>query len=115
MFVKKKPALSIMVNLYVTPDIGSLLKACIPSPHHSLIAFTPWSSFSHAALMVMQVFRNLIRRREPAGRSGGKCKADLPLIDVPPYEDYYFREQCPHPNPLAERVGVSHGSLYTLR
>ena len=35
-----------------------------PSAHHSLIGFTAWSSFVHAALMAVQAFRNLIARGE---------------------------------------------------
>jgi hypothetical protein len=35
-----------------------------PSANRSLIAFTAWSSFAHAALMAVQAFRNLIPRGE---------------------------------------------------
>jgi hypothetical protein len=38
-----------------------------PSANRSLIAFTAWSSFAHAALMAVQAFRNLIARGELVG------------------------------------------------
>ena len=41
-----------------------LLAARDPSANRSLIAFTAWSSFAHAALMAVQAFRNLIQRGE---------------------------------------------------
>jgi hypothetical protein len=37
-----------------------LLAARDPSANRSLIAFTAWSSFAHAALMGGQAFRNLV-------------------------------------------------------
>jgi hypothetical protein len=46
------------------PNIFLLLAARDPSVHRSLIAFTEWSSFAHAALMALKVFRNLIARGE---------------------------------------------------
>jgi hypothetical protein len=51
-------------SLYVTLGIFLLLAARNPSANHSLIAFTAWSSFAHAALMAVQAFRNLIPRGE---------------------------------------------------
>ncbi len=46
-----------------------LLAACVPQPsaNRSLIAFTAWSSFAHAALMAVQAFLNLIQRGELVG------------------------------------------------
>jgi hypothetical protein len=43
------------------------LAARDPSANRSLIAFTAWSSFAHAALMAVQAFRNLIARGELMG------------------------------------------------
>jgi hypothetical protein len=51
-----------MLSLYVTLGIFLLLAARNPSANRSLIAFTAWSSFAHAALMAVQAFRNLIPR-----------------------------------------------------
>jgi ABC-type Fe3+-siderophore transport system permease subunit len=38
-----------------------------PSANRSLIAFTAWTSFAHAAFMTVQAFRNLIARGELLG------------------------------------------------
>jgi hypothetical protein len=67
MFVRQEPALAIMLSLYVTLGMFLLLAARNPSANRSLVAFTAWSSFAHAALMALQAFRNLIRRGEPLG------------------------------------------------
>jgi hypothetical protein len=65
-FVKQDPALAMMMSLYVTLGIFLLLAARNPSANRSLIAFTAWSSFAHAALMTVQAFRDFIPRRELA-------------------------------------------------
>ena len=67
MFVKQEPALAMMLSVYVTLGIFLLLAARDPSANRSLIAFTAWSSFAHAALMAVQAFRNLIPRGELLG------------------------------------------------
>jgi hypothetical protein len=66
-FVRQEPALAMMLSLYVTLGIFLLLAARNPSANRSLIAFTAWSSFAHAALMAVQAFRNLIPRGELLG------------------------------------------------
>ena len=67
MFVRQEPALAMMLSLYVTLGIFSLLAARDPSANRSLIAFTAWSSFAHAALMAVQAFGNMIARGELVG------------------------------------------------
>jgi hypothetical protein len=67
MFVRQEPALSMMLSLYVTLGIFLLLAARNPSAHRSLIAFTAWSSFVHAALMGAQAFLNFVARGELVG------------------------------------------------
>jgi len=66
-FVRQDPALAMMMSLYVALSIFLLLAARNPSANRSLIAFTAWSSFSHAAVMAVQAFLNLIPRRELLG------------------------------------------------
>ena len=66
-FVRQEPALAMMMSLYVTLAIFLLLAARNPSANGSLIAFTAWSSFAHAALMAVQAFLNLIARGELIG------------------------------------------------
>ena len=67
MFVKQAPTLAMMLSLYVTLGVFLLLAARNPSANRSLIAFTAWSSFAHAAVMLFQAFRNLISRGELLG------------------------------------------------
>ncbi len=50
-------ALTMMLSVYVTLGVFVLLAARNPSAHRSLIAFTAWSSFAHAAVMVVQSFQ----------------------------------------------------------
>ena len=64
MFVRQEPALAMMLSVYVTLGIFLLLAARDPSANRSLIAFTAWSSFAHAALMAVQAFRHLIQSGE---------------------------------------------------
>ena len=66
-FVRQEPALAMMLSLYVTLGIFLLLAARNPSANRSLIAFTAWSSFAHAAIMGTQALRNMIARGELIG------------------------------------------------
>jgi hypothetical protein len=66
-FVRQDPALSMMLSLYVTLGIFLLLAIRNPSANRSLIAFTAWSSFAHAALMGTQALLNMIARVELIG------------------------------------------------
>ncbi len=67
LFVKQEPALAMMMSLYVTLGIFLILAARNPSANRSLIAFTAWSSFAHAAVMGFQALRNLVQRGELIG------------------------------------------------
>jgi hypothetical protein len=67
MFVRQDPALSMMFSVYVTLGVFLLLAIRNPSANRSLIAFTAWSSFAHAALMGTQAMRDMISRGELAG------------------------------------------------
>jgi len=67
LFVKQEPALAMMMSLYVTLGIFLLVAARNPSANRSLIDFTAWSSFAHAAVMSYQAFRNLVARGELIG------------------------------------------------
>jgi hypothetical protein len=46
-----------MLSLYFTLGIFLLLAARDPSANRSLIAFTAWSSFAHAAVMTVMAFQ----------------------------------------------------------
>ena len=67
MFFSREPALAMMLSLYVTLGIFLLLAARDPSTHRSLIAFTAWSSFAHAAVMGTQAYRKIVERHELIG------------------------------------------------
>jgi hypothetical protein len=66
-FARQDPALSMMFSLYVTLGVFLLLAIRDPSANRSLIAFTAWSSFAHAAVMGTQAMRNMVSRGELAG------------------------------------------------
>ncbi len=56
-----------MICVYVTLGVFLLVAVRNPSAHRSLITFTAWSSFAHAAIMAVQASRHLIERRELIG------------------------------------------------
>ena len=66
-FFSREPALAMMLSLYVTLGVFLLLAARNPSAHRSLIAFTAWSSFAHAAVMGTQAYRKVVERQELMG------------------------------------------------
>ena len=67
MFVRQEPAMSMMFSLYDTLGVFLLLAIRNPWANRSLIAFTAWSSFAHAALMGFQAWRNMIMHSELIG------------------------------------------------
>jgi len=66
-FVRQEPALAMMMSLYVTLGVFLLLAIRNPLANRSLIAFTAWSSFAHAALMGTQALLKMIARGELIG------------------------------------------------
>jgi len=66
-FLRQDPALAMMMSLYFTLGIFLLIALPNPSANRSLIAFTAWSSFVHAAVMAVQAFQHVIERRELLG------------------------------------------------
>src|SRR5579863_6911803 len=67
LFVRQDPATSMMFSIYVTLGVFLLLAIRNPFESRSLIAFTAWSSFAHAAVMGTQAMRDMIRREELVG------------------------------------------------
>ena len=65
--MRLEEALRMMLSVYATLGIFLLVASRDPSANRSLIAFTAWSSFAHATVMAVQVFYNLIPRREALG------------------------------------------------
>ena len=67
LMAKEEPALAMMMSLYFTLGIFLLLAARNPSANRSLIGFTAWSSFAHAAVMAVQGTLHWIACRELIG------------------------------------------------
>jgi len=67
MFFSRDPAVSMMMSLYVTLGIFLLWAARNPPANRSLIAFTAWSSFAHAAIMGAQAYLKVVQRQELFG------------------------------------------------
>jgi hypothetical protein len=67
LFARQDPAVSMMFSLYVTLGVFLLLAIRSPLANRSLIAFTAWSSFAHAAVMGTQAMRDMISRGELGG------------------------------------------------
>jgi drug/metabolite transporter superfamily protein YnfA len=65
--LRQEPALAMMMSLYVTLGVFLLFASRNPSANRSLIAFTAWSSFAHAAVMAVQAYQNMIVPRELLG------------------------------------------------
>ena len=67
MFMRQEPALSMMFSLYVTLGVFFLAAVRNPLASRSLITFTAWSSFAHAALVGTQAISNMVARGELIG------------------------------------------------
>jgi hypothetical protein len=84
MFVWQEPALAMMLSLYVTLGIFLLLAARNPSANRSLIAFTAWSSFAHAAVMAVQSFHDVSERGHLLGGGAALVIIGVALIALVP-------------------------------
>jgi len=85
LFVRQDPALSMMLSLYVTLGVFLLLAIRNPAANCSLIAFTAWSSFVHAAVMGFQALRSMIAHGELIG-VGVLIVIGIALIALAPTE-----------------------------
>jgi hypothetical protein len=83
-FLWQEPGLAMMLSLYVTLGIFLLLAARNPSAGRSLIAFTAWSSFAHAIVMVVQAFHDASERRHFLDGSAALVVIGLALIALAP-------------------------------
>jgi hypothetical protein len=66
-FFSREPALAMMLSLYVTLGILLLLAARNPSANRGLIDFAAWSSFAHAGVMGLQMYRHIVGHVELPG------------------------------------------------
>ena len=73
-----------MLSLYVALGIFLLLAARNPSANRSLIAFTAWSSFAHAAVMGVQALHDASERGHLLGGSAGLVVIGVTLIALAP-------------------------------
>jgi len=72
------------LSLYVTLGVFLLIAARNPVEHRSLIAFAAWSSFAHAAVMLVQAYGNVAGRPELYGMSAILIAIGVPLIVLTP-------------------------------
>jgi len=67
LFMRREPALSMMLSLYVTLGVFLLMAVRNPPAHRSVILFTAWSSFVHALVMGYQSILGMVARGELVG------------------------------------------------
>jgi len=99
-FIRQEPALSMQFSLYVTLGVFLLLAVCNPSASRSVIAFTAWSSFAHAALMGTQACRNMVARGELIGVAVLVIVGAVLIALAPPKQ---LLESASHPGQLHSR------------
>ena len=99
-FIRQEPALSMQFSLYVTLGVFLLLAIRNPSASRSVIAFTAWSSFAHAALMGTQACRNMVARGELIGVAVLVIIGAVLIALAPPKQ---LLESASHPGQLHSR------------
>jgi Family of unknown function (DUF6632) len=72
------------LSLYVSLGVFLLIAARNPAEHRSLIAFAAWSSFAHAAVMLVQSYADLAGRPELYGMSAVLIAIGVPLLALAP-------------------------------
>ena len=77
-------ATPMMLSLYVALGIFLLLSVRNPSAHRSLIAFTAWSSFAHAAVMAVMAIYVTSARAGLLMVGALLCVIGVPLIALAP-------------------------------
>ena len=73
-----------MLSLYVTLGIFLLLAVRNPGANRSLIAFTAWSSFAHAAVMAVQALHDASERGHLLGGGAGLVVIGVVLVALAP-------------------------------
>lgn len=73
-----------MLSLYVTLGIFLLLAVRNPAENRSVIAFTAWSSFAHAAVMTAQAVPDVSDRAHLLGGSAGLVLIGVAFIALAP-------------------------------
>jgi uncharacterized protein DUF6632 len=62
LWMHPSPGEQMLGTVYITLGLFLLLAVRNPSAHRSLIAFTAWSSFTHAGIMAFEAYQNVIPR-----------------------------------------------------
>jgi len=75
---------AMMLSVYVALGIFLLIAARNPSANRSLIAFTAWSSFAHAAVMAVMAFQKADETPGTADRRGRAWIIGIALIVLAP-------------------------------
>lgn len=82
--VREDETLQMMLSIYVTLGVFLLLSLRNPSANRSLIAFTAWSSLTHASVIAVQSFYNGGERRHLLLGSLGFAVIGVALITLAP-------------------------------
>jgi hypothetical protein len=82
--MKLSETLQMMLSVYATLGIFLLFATRNPSANRSLIAFTAWSSFAHAAVMVAQSVHDVDERTHLLVGSLGLAVIGIALIVLAP-------------------------------
>jgi hypothetical protein len=72
------------LSVYITLGVFLLIAARNPAEHRSLISFTAWSSFAHAAVMLVQAHSDVAGRPELFGMSAVLLAIGVALIALAP-------------------------------
>ncbi len=80
----EEETLQMMLSVYATLGIFLLLASRNPSANRSLIAFTAWSSFAHAAVMAVQALHNVGERGHLLGGGLALVIVGVALIALAP-------------------------------
>jgi hypothetical protein len=75
LWMHPSPGEQMLGTVYVTLGFFLLLAVRDPSANRSLIAFTAWSSFTHAGIMALEVYQHVIPRAD-------LLRAVLPLFII---------------------------------
>jgi hypothetical protein len=92
-----------MLSLYVTLGIFLLIAARNPSEHRSLIAFTAWSSFAHAAVMAVIAYQSPSERMGIFVADTVLCVIGVTLIALAP-----ARPRLERPAEISSNLRVAH-------
>ena len=77
------PGDTMLLSIYFTLGIFLLVAARNPSAHRTLILFTAWSSFAHAAVMAAMAYRD-VSHRDLLGGAIILVVIGLPLLLLAP-------------------------------